>query len=323
MENIDRLGSHINVRILPDEHGLIGRECPKAECEGYFKIQFGTGLKGDSLPCHCPYCAHSAAHTDFFTKVQIEYAKSVALNEVTGAVLKDLKSLEFNHRSHGAFGFGISMKVSGEPTPIHYYREKQLETEVICDKCTLRYMIYGVFGFCPDCGVHNSMQILEKNLELVEKMLTIAETQDQTVASGLIENALEDCVSAFDGFGREICRVHASRSDDPPRAGKVSFQNLDGAKQNIMGLFNVDLTNGLSVEAWKTAIVGFQKRHLFSHKMGVADVEYIRKSGDHKAVVGRKVNVSVVEVRELVQIIACLGKYLSNEIEKTSRTTTP
>ena len=104
----------------------------------------------------------------------MEYAKSVVLNQVTGALLKDLKSLEFNHRPRGAFGIGITMKVTGQPTPIRYYPEKQLETEVVCEQCTLRYMIYGVFGYCPDCGEHNSLQILDKNLELVLKMLDMA-----------------------------------------------------------------------------------------------------------------------------------------------------
>ena len=40
------------------------------------------------------------------------------------------------------------MKVTGQPTPIRYYHEEQLETEVVCEQCALRYMIYGVFGYC-------------------------------------------------------------------------------------------------------------------------------------------------------------------------------
>ena len=106
----------------------------------------------------------------FFTKAQVEYAKSVVMREVTGALLKDLKTLEFNYRPRGAFGIGISMKVTGQPTAIRRYREPKLETEVVCEKCTLHYTIYGVFGFCPDCAVHNSLQILNKNLELVQKL---------------------------------------------------------------------------------------------------------------------------------------------------------
>src|SRR5205814_9852152 len=117
----------------PDEKGDIGREWP--DCERYFKITLGTGLTGPDLPCHCPYCGHSAPQDQFFTKAQIEYAKSVVVNKVTGAFIKDLKTLEFNHRPRGAFGISISMKVEGRPLPIRHYSEQELEEEVVCDNC--------------------------------------------------------------------------------------------------------------------------------------------------------------------------------------------
>jgi hypothetical protein len=316
MNHLANLGSQLSISIPPDEEGLVGRECPVPECESYFKIQFGTGLKGENLPCHCPYCGHEAGTDKFFTKAQVEYVQSVVMNQVTGALLKDLKSLEFNHRLHGGFGIGISMKVSGRPMPIRQYHEKKLETEVVCEQCTLRYMIYGVFGFCQDCRVHNSLQILKKNLELVEKMLVVAETQEQAVAQCLIENGLEDCVSAFDGFGREICRLHANTSADSKKVENVSFQNLEGARQNMNGLFNLDIAAGLADDEWKAAVRAFQKRHLVSHKMGVVDEEYLRKSGDSDTAVGRKVNVAADEVRAIGRIIGKLGRYLSEEMRR-------
>lgn len=315
MKHLRNLDSKFSISIPPDEDGLMGRECPEDGCEGYFKIQPGTGLKGENLPCHCPYCGHEDASNKFFTKAQVEYAKSIVLNKVTGALIKDLKSLEFNHRPSGGFGIDISMKVTGQPTPIRYYREEQLETEVVCEQCTLRYMIYGVFGFCPDCGVHNSVQILNTNLQLVEKMVAVAETQEPSVAQSLIQNGLEDCVSAFDGFGRELCRVYAEEVSDPAKAEKISFQNLEGARQNVKTLFGIDLAAGLPDEEWNTAVRAFQKRHVLSHKMGVADEEYVRKSGDMQTIVGRKVSVDANEVRALVRIIGKLGRDFSDEMK--------
>jgi hypothetical protein len=317
MRHIDSLGSQFSISIPPDEDGLIGRECPAPGCESYFKIQPGTGLKGETLPCHCPYCGHTAGQDKFFTKAQVQFAKSVVLNQVTAALLKDLKSLEFNHRPRGSFGIGISMKVTGQPTTIRHYREKQLETEVVCKQCTLRYMIYGVFGFCPDCGEHNSLQILDKNLELVLKMLDMASSAEGEMLNRMVENSLEDCVSAFDGFGREVCRLHANKATDPAKAERVSFQNLQGAKDNLNTLFNVDLTAGLSHEEWEGAVRGFQKRHLLSHTMGVVDDDYIRKSGDVQAVTGRKISIDADEVRELIQIVGKLARHVSNALRGT------
>jgi hypothetical protein len=138
------------VSIQPDVEGFTGRECPNSACKGYFKVMFGTGLKGENLPCHCPYCGHTASHSEFWTKEQIEYAQSVALGRITDAIHKDLKKLEFDIKPQGAFGIGISIKVEpGRPHPIRWYREKALETHIECSSCTLKYAVFGVFAFCP------------------------------------------------------------------------------------------------------------------------------------------------------------------------------
>lgn len=315
MKNLRNLRSHFSISLPSDEEGLIGRECPVPECEGYFKLQPGTGLKGENLLCHCPYCGHGAGSDKFFTKAQVEYATSVVMREVTGALLKDLKSLEFNHRPQGAFGIGISMKVSGQPTPIRHYRETQLETEVVCDRCTLRYTIYGVFGFCPDCAVHNSLQILNKNLELVQKLLAMAETQEPQVAKHLIENALEDCVSAFDGFGRETCRAFASKAVKPGKAGEVRFQNIVAARDQVREQFGVDFAATVAPSDWAQVLRAFQKRHLLAHKMGVVDQGYLSATGDSSSLLGRKMSIDAPEVRELVARLQGLGVDLFRALE--------
>lgn len=321
MRHLRNLGNQIMVSLPTDEHGYIGRECPNDVCKGYFKIVNGTGLKGIT-DCNCPYCGNTADQKEFFTPEQIEYVKSVAIRKFKDALVKDLKEFEFDIRPKGGFGIGISMKVEpGRQHPIRWYRERTLETHIECSNCTLKYAVYGVFAFCPDCQQHNSLQILNKNLELAAKMLDMAATSDAEIAERLIENALEDCVSAFDGFGREICRVCANKATEPAKAEKISFQNLEGVKQSLIGIFGIDLSAALSVEEWKMAIRGFQKRHLLSHKMGVVDEEYKRKSGDAKAVVGRKIIVSADEVRELIGVISKLAKSISGSLQEADKNT--
>ena len=315
MSHLDDLGNTMSFELKPDEKGFTGRECPAKECEGYFKVQNGTGLTGDGLPCHCPYCGFTAGHNEFHTKEQVEYAKSVAFRRIAEAFHKDLKGLEFDHKPKGAFGIGISMKVTpGRPTPIHSYREKELETEVICSHCTLRYSVYGVFAFCPDCGRHNSIQIFGKNLELVEKMLDLAGDGCGELGEKLVENALEDCVSAFDGFGRELCRVNAIRARIPAKAEKVSFQNLEGARTNLLDLFGLDLSALLDATEWRLAVKCFQKRHLVAHKMGIVDQDYLAKSGDKGAIVGRKIKIDLQEVTSLRVALESLAPRLSDAL---------
>lgn len=299
--NLRRLGNKVNVPINADEDGYLGRECPVEKCLGYFKITPGTGIQGPA-PCHCPYCGHTGDNNTFWTQEQLEYARSIALRAFTDALQKDLKSMEFDHPPRGAFGIGISVKFTpGAPHPIQYYKEKELETEVICDNCTLRYAIYGVFGWCPDCGIHNSIQILMKNLELAEKELTLAEAVEKELADHLTGDALENIVAAFDGFGREIC---AKKATD------IQFQNLAGARRRVQDAFALDFADVLSPDGWDCVCRVFQKRHLLAHKLGVVDEDYVKKAKDPHAVLGRKVNISRNEILVAIGFIKALGKRL-------------
>jgi hypothetical protein len=279
MSYLRRLGSEFRISLPTDEDGFAGRECPA--CEGYFKIRVGTGLTGLNLPCHCPYCGHTSGHSEFLTPEQIEHAKSVAGGLVMEAVLKDLKALEFDYRPpRGSFGIGISMKVEGRLRPNHYYREKQLETEIVCGRCTLRYAIYGVFAHCPDCGVHNSLQILGKNLDLAEKQIALAGTLGGDLVDSLIADALENAVSSFDGFGRETCRVNAARASDPVVAESLSLQNLARAHQRLRELFGFDLSAAVDSQEWTFTLRCFEKRHVLAHRMGVVDEAYLQATND-------------------------------------------
>lgn len=306
--------STIRVDIPADATGLIGRECPNADCKGYFKIQPGTGLKGDGLPCHCPYCGNAGAMDDFTTQEQLEYVESVGLRHISDAAVRELKKFEFNHSPRGLLGIGISLKVKHEPLPpIRHYRERKLETDIVCTNCTLRYAIYGVFAFCPDCGTHNSLQILKKNLELAEKELVLAaEMESPEMQDYLIGDALENAVAAFDGFGRELARVNSARAFDPHQAECVSFQNIHRADNQLHELFGVRLTAAVDAECWRMLIRCFQKRHLLSHRMGVVDETYMTATNDPEAVLGRKIRISAEEVKGLVQAVLVLGNFLSS-----------
>lgn len=291
----------ISIDIKPDEDGFTGRECPK--CKKYFKIEFGTGRKGEGLECHCPYCGQ-VGEADFFTEAQIEYAKSVAERGFSDALHKELKKSEFSYKTEGMLGFEISMKVERGPQhPIRHYKEKVLETEVVCVNCTLRYAVYGVFAFCPDCGLHNSLQTLDKNLDVVEKMLDLANKTEADIADKLIEDGLENCVSIFDGFGRELCRVHANKSTNSGKVGKVSFQRLEDAKTKVHDLFGHDLSAHTTDDEWRAVNSNFHKRHVIVHNAGVVDEEYISKTKDPEAVLGRKISITAEDVRFTVAAV--------------------
>ena len=316
MDHFRRLaGNQLSIPIEPDEHGFTGRECPQSDCEGYFKIEFGTGLEGEDLPCHCPYCGHTAAHDHFWTKEQVKYIESVVVRKATEAIHKDLKKMEFTHKTHGPLGFELSLRVKpSSPVPIRHYREKQLETEVVCSRCTLRYSVYGVFAFCPDCGRHNSLQIFEKSIEIVAKMVKLAEGKEEDVSRALIENALEDCVSVFDGFGRELCSIYAGDMTNQTNrtiVERIRFQNLEGVRSNLRNATGLDMSSHVTADEWHTLVRAFQKRHLIAHRMGVVDEDYLAKVPDGDAVAGRKIRVLPEEVRNVLQLVGKVARGLA------------
>ena len=313
--------TQINVSIRRDEEGYIGRECPIAACEGYFKIKPGTGLTGKDLPCHCPYCGHVASPKKFFTKDQIEFAKSVAFRELAGAFRNELKKMEFDIKPRGAFGIGISMKLKpGQPIPLKRYCERTLETHVCCSNCTLDYSVYGIFAFCPDCGTHNSLQILQKNIGLVRKQLSLADAQDDAeLKRHLIEDALENCVSSFDGFAREACRITGPRSGDTGHCVNLSFQNLPRAAKRLVSLFGVDITKSVSRAEWNAVHVGFMQRHVLAHRGGVIDQQYLDETGESRNLLGRRVAVTRVDVEHLAGTVLEIGNWLVDKLSLVAK----
>jgi hypothetical protein len=303
----------VKVTLPRDAKGLTARECPK--CKKVFKIKTGTGLTGSNLPCHCAYCGYVAGHDHFYTKGQIEYARSVAMRQFGEILHKELKKLEFDTGPQGPLGIRLSMKLKPHsPEPIRYYYEKKLETDVVCDRCTLVYAIYGEFAFCPDCGSHNSITILRKNIEFVEKMLALAEAQEQDLAERLVGDGLENLVSAFDGFGREVCRVAAPKASNSNEASDVRFQNLLVAQTRVQKLFGVDLSSFVSPDDWAFLCRCFQKRHVLAHSMGVVDDDYLKATGDRSAIIGRKIVVAPPEVKRFGTLLARLGSTLTKQV---------
>ena len=95
----------------------------------------------------------------------------------------------------------------------------------------------------------------------------------------------------------------------------MSFQNLEGAKTLFLDLLGIDLSAEVAPDEWRTATMGFQKRHLVAHKMGVVDLDYVAKTGDTCAMVGRRIGIEAAEVRELARTISKIARRLSSDLQ--------
>lgn len=306
------LPERLSIPLRTDANGYIGRECPRTGCGKYFKVTPGTGLT-DAKACSCPYCGHREECAMFLTRAQFDHAVSVAGRRVFDAMLSRLRS---TRSPHGRGPLGLSMGIVARPPHIRLYSEQHLETETTCDACALRFAIYGVFGFCPDCGAHNNLSILNANLQIITQMLALATGGDAEVGKRVIENALEDCVSAFDGWGRAVCDVFAASAVAPTEVRRVSFQNIQRAQILLKTQFGFDAAEALGTTEISALHRAFQKRHLLQHRMGVVDAEYVRNTGDMNSQIGRRVTVSVEEVERTASGVrrwaVALGSHLGS-----------
>jgi hypothetical protein len=281
----------INVSISPDHDGYLGRECPK--CELYFKIMPGTGLT-DTDEMTCPYCQTTAGTDQFFTKEQVAYAQSIALQQAQHLVMGELKKTaqRMNFETAGPISIKVSMTIEEDEITIEHYQDKQLETELTCDNCGLSYKIYGIFASCPDCTAHNSQQILTTNLDVLCKQL---ENADDTGLQDILKNT----VALFDAYGRTTTEHHTGT--------KISFQNLEGAEKNLQS-HGHSLRAHLTREEWEFLNTAFQKRHVLTHNLGVIDEDYLQRAHDPDAILGRKVKITKNEVERTIDLLQRLGK---------------
>ena len=314
--HLERLGGVVATAIPRDSDGYIDRECPSADCHREFKILPGTGLK-EPAPCICPYCGHSAESTEFTTETQRTYAIENAKAQVREAFQSDLRDMVGKLRASAPRGGMISVSFELKTSPIRrpFYGHHELETKLVCPKCDLFYAIFGKFAFCPDCGAHNSRQMFEVNLALVEKQLQIAANSfDPDLQRHLVENSLEDVVSAFDGFGRELIRVKASKIGQPTKADGLSFRSLAGAERRLLKDFSLSLDSLFDSGDYDFASRMFLQRHILAHKMGVIDAEYVSKSGDTAARVGHRLNPKSEEIRRLSTVLQGVANRLEGSL---------
>jgi hypothetical protein len=311
LSSLNRInGKKFSISIPLDVEGMMGRECPDENCLGYFKVKPGTGLKGEDLLMTCPYCGYSVTAQDFSTKEQIEYAQSLVLREVEKALGADLRNWgkKLERSTRGGL-LKIKTEYKSTPMPIRHYEERELETILTCEECGLVYSVFGKFAYCPDCGVDNTLQILKKNLELVIKLLSKAKDEENNdFQEYLVHNALEDCVSAFDSFGRNSVRLFTKNTEKSDLS--ISFQNISKAYERILNEFGFDISDGLTPDKWEKVKRNFQKRHLISHNDGIVDDAYIQNTNDQEAALGRQVAICANEVEEMIRHVEIMAKNL-------------
>ena len=267
----------------------------------------------------CPYCRAEGHPSDFLTQDQLDYATSVAARDLVGPLLQGFKRdvERMNRRQSGGL-IQLKFSVDYKPISIHRYLERQLETEVSCDNCSLAFSVYGVFASCPCCGQLNALTVILSSLETAKKKLLLSEesTLDKELRRDFVKDALTGSVSAFDAFGKALAKNQPNLFHENRRNFFQDIEALNGHLQT-QGIPSFGTTIGVS--AWEELKWFFQARHVYVHNAGVIDERFTSRQ---PALVYMQGRVLPLESKRLAQNIDVLGS-LCRELDSWSNVKRP
>ena len=282
---------------------MIGRQCPQDDCGLYFKLRLGTGRDTESI--RCPYCRSEGHPSSFFTRDQLDYAISVAARDIVGPLLRGFKrDIERMNRRQSGGLIQLKFSVDYKPISLHRYVERQLETEVACDNCSLEFSVYGVFASCPCCGQLNALKVVLSSLETAKRKLALSEepSLEKELRKDFVKDALTGSVAAFDAFGKAVVNNHPILF---PVTKRNLFQDIEALSAHLHSLGEPTLEITIGVPAWEDIKRFFQARHIYVHNAGVIDERFISRQ---KALADMRGRVLPLDPERLAQNIDVLGE---------------
>jgi len=302
----------IKVPIEPDKEGYLDKECPNADCQSLFKVHqedWDTLVKGEGM--FCPVCRHDASLDHWHTTAQVERAKEIAYAKFERELGKALRSStkKFNRRQSKNSFIGITMKYRGKPKhiPLPPQAADPMNLKTTCEECGCRYSVIGYGFFCPACG-HNSadatfdqaMSGVRQTLGSIEKTkAALAETDvdaaEQTVRM-ILEKSIDQGVMSFQRFAEAGYPV--TPQSKPPR--RNAFQNLVEGSTLWKQATGKGYDDILENDDFTSLRIHFQQRHLFAHREGIVDADYIQKSGDTRYGEGQRIVLKPEAILEFV-----------------------
>jgi hypothetical protein len=310
----------MSIPIPRDSEGRAARECPSPNCSpGYFKVKPGTGITGKQTAAFCPYCRFTAGPGKFFTKAQLEYAKSVVKREAVagvGNMLRDAFSIGSSGKrtiGDGLIKLEFSVE-SGPPPPVYHPFEEALQRTVVCPKCGLDHGVFGLAVWCPDCGEDIFLTHVESELGVIQAMLSDVPRRGKElghrIATRDVENCLEDAVSTYEAVLRAlVIRELKNRGHEPEEIQDVlnrrvgnRLQSVPLSQHTIRELLDVDIFETVQEEEIGRLRQTFEKRHPITHNLGVVDRKYLQRLRVAERE-GREILVTADEVSNAIAIV--------------------
>ena len=304
----------IQIALQPDDRGFVGRQCPATGCGRYFKLKPDTELNTDVTLC--PYCETKGVSGEFLTPDQREYALSIAAREIVGPLVKKFaNNIQRANRGQPKGLIRLDISVRYEPVLLHEYLEKQLETEVTCDRCSLVFAIYGVFASCPDCGRLNALKTLVASLETVNKKLALSKNEsiDEDLRRDFLKDALNGPVGAFDSYGKAI-RGRGAMIGLSTRANL--FQDIEALDLELLAIGLPGVEQLIGTSSWEEVKWFFQARHIYHHNAGVVDDKFVAKQPAYAYMLGQILPLDADRLRQTIRELGVLAAELDSRIQQ-------
>lgn len=255
----------VPVLIVSDEENYFGAACPS--CTRYFRTN------GSQAVFTCPYCATRTVRHAFLTTAQQTYVAAYCRLCVEALTERTSRTVDLD---------GLAVQVGSSVVPASFAEQRQ-QTRFTC-KCGVGTDVTGRFGNCPCCGRRNSLDIFEQELAAAELRVSQPQYEDRQRREAEWRNLVRDCVSTFEGFARDLLGQLMQFPATPTRRrdqSQITFHNPIKAAAELRRLWGIDLLQGLSRDDQDFIERRFLRRHVYEHRSGVADSEYVRDSGEN------------------------------------------
>jgi DNA-directed RNA polymerase subunit RPC12/RpoP len=287
---------------LPTRDGFLGRECNNPECKKYFQVH-KESIKSEMF---CPYCGIKFSNNQLWTDEQNDYARAVAKEKAKEYMLGEIdkmfgklarqnsgnKFVKFTHKPNNYRAKQISPR----------YKERQVDSELVCPECNFRFQVYGIFGYCPGCRTENLL-IYDANLEIIKQEISSSKDPQRS-----LRHAYADLVSTFEAFGKKKAKQFTGET--------VRFQILFDVRKLFKDHFGMDILDGLANHDLLALRRVFQKRHTYEHYQGIIEEKYVRMIPEDAHLLNQKAELTLDEFVSASQALRHVLESMLQAIEK-------
>lgn len=162
-------------------------------------------------------------------------------------------------------------------------------TQELCRRDGTEFRTNGKIFRCPVCAIENPRELMSQFVNRVRLISEYATQED-------LSEKLGSLVSAFDGIMRASNKIAIKNAVafNVAHPEVKSFQDICTAQKKL--LTHIDLSK--CMDNWMNFVTTFQKRHAFSHSLGVADEKFIVKTGFSPCQKGRTLKLTRAELIE-------------------------